>query len=316
MRHYQSHADDAPGQTDSTRKLARLKLPANLAGKAFLDIGCNEGFFCQVAAERHAARVVGIDSNEAAIDEARRRYTRETIAFLQQDWATLPPGPFDIVVWASAMHYELDPVAILRLIHGALDHDGLLVLECGVLSFPQKQMVYVVRHDGALWYPTGPFLESALLRAGFTFRKVSDEEITGLDPVPRVVYHCRKLWPTVMLISGASGAGKSSLAHITQSVATKRVSLDLFLYRVNKAAWAHTEFQKFVKTTYDHHNLKHLYDGIDAFGFTEEYATLVSWSVAATDELVVIEGYMTAAQTVALEKALSGRARVWTVDRA
>src|SRR5690606_23589355 len=46
-------------------------LPADLRGKSVLDIGCNAGFFAIEMKRRGAARVVGIDSDERYLAQAR-----------------------------------------------------------------------------------------------------------------------------------------------------------------------------------------------------------------------------------------------------
>ena len=54
-------------------KFARFAdaLPADLTGKTVLDIGCNAGFYSVEMARRGAARVVGIDSDDRYLEQAR-----------------------------------------------------------------------------------------------------------------------------------------------------------------------------------------------------------------------------------------------------
>src|SRR5438309_3021160 len=46
-------------------------IPADLTGKSVLDIGCNAGFYSLEMKRRGAARVVGIDSDESYLAQAR-----------------------------------------------------------------------------------------------------------------------------------------------------------------------------------------------------------------------------------------------------
>src|SRR3954452_9509649 len=46
-------------------------LPADLSGKSVLDIGCNAGFYSLEMKRRGAARVLGVDSDERYLDQAR-----------------------------------------------------------------------------------------------------------------------------------------------------------------------------------------------------------------------------------------------------
>src|SRR3954467_3756298 len=46
-------------------------IPADLSGQTVLDIGCNGGFYAIEMKRRGAARVVGIDSDEGYLAQAR-----------------------------------------------------------------------------------------------------------------------------------------------------------------------------------------------------------------------------------------------------
>lgn len=315
MTTHQSHEGEAPGQTDSSHKLSRLKMPEDLSGKRVLDIGCNEGFFSNAAATRGAASVIGIDMDERFLAEARRRYTRDNIEFRRQSWATLPDGPFDLVMWTSAMHYELDPASVLRSISDVLAPDGLLILECGVVQSSRLEFVYSVRHDGGLWYPTLPLIENILDDVGFAYRVVAQSELVGTDPVPRSVFHANNRLPTVLIVAGETKKGKTGLATLLKRSATKILELDYFVSRIATAKHAITPIQKLIKEAYDGSNLSRIYKSIDEHNLTDAYLTLVAASICASDRLVVIEGYMTDRQLELLEQKLAPRCRVWNVER-
>jgi ribosomal protein L11 methylase PrmA len=46
-------------------------VPEDLTGRTVLDIGCNAGFYAIEMKRRGAARVVGVDSDERYLDQAR-----------------------------------------------------------------------------------------------------------------------------------------------------------------------------------------------------------------------------------------------------
>lgn len=316
MTTHQTHENSPKGQTDSSYKLTRLKMPANLTGKTVLDIGCNEGFFCNQALQRNAEKVIGIDKDTRFLTEAKERYSDPRITYVNQGWDTLPEGLFDLILWTSAMHYELDPQKVLCNIADSLSPAGTFILECGVYTSPRKEMLYSLRHDGGLWYPTLPLIEDMLTKAGLSYRMVSQAEVVGTDPIPRVVFHCTRKVPTVMVMAGTTRTGKTSLASLLFPVATKVISLDQFVARIWGSKWVHTPLEKFIQETTTAHNLGGTYDGIDTNELTDAYITLLCKGIAATDELVVLEGYMTDKQREALLLKLKNRARVWIVDRA
>lgn len=311
---YQTHDPEAKGMSDSFLKLKRLRLPESLAGKSFLDIGCNEGFFCGMAASRGAKRVVGIDFIKASLDFARTRYPDPAIEWIHQTWEVLPQGPFDIILWSSAMHYEPDPARVLGEISRRLTPNGMLVLECGIVPGTAKEMVLVQRHSDARWYPTEDFLTNHLLQP-FAARRVAAPETTPGDPIPRSVFHCRRRQPMVLLLRGATHHGKSSLARQLTPAATKVIALDAFVYRIASAKFQHGALGSFIKANFKASDLTALYEGIDAAGLTKDYAATLANAVAGSDETVIIEGYMTDAQAAALTDTLIGRGVVWDATR-
>ncbi len=311
---YQTHSSDAKGMSDSFKKLERLRLPEKMTGKSFLDIGCNEGFFCGVAASRGAARVVGLDIAKPALDFARAVYTNSSITWLHQRWDDLPPGPFDVILWASGMHYEPDPARMLANIADRLAPNGLFVLECGISHGGTKEMVLVQRRADARWYPTEEFLTNHLLRH-FAHRRRAGAETTPGDPVPRSVFHCHRRQPLVLLVRGATHHGKSSLARQLAPSATKVIGLDIFAYRISVATNPHSTLVQYIKANFRGHDLTSLYEGIDNAGLTCEYAACIAEVVAPSDEGVIIEGYMTDAQAMTLTELLQGRAIVWDARR-
>jgi SAM-dependent methyltransferase len=207
---YQSF-DDVTGMVDSYAKLRAMHLPL-LVGRSFLDVGCNEGYYCGVALRAGASRVVGLDSFPLAIERARSRF--QTADFRLQSWDQLPDERFDVVMLASAMHYlESDEkiIGLLSRIRNCLKDDGLFILEAGISLEPGKELVKVDRPDGSVFYPTWTKLVNLVNQGGMVWRKVGDSE-PG-DKHPRVVMHCRKIQPVVMFVRGTSMSGKSYLAN-------------------------------------------------------------------------------------------------------
>ncbi len=112
MVQYQTFPE-VPGDSSTFEKLKALRLP-DLVGKRFLDVGCNEGFFCGYAKFAGATEAIGLDQSNMFIERAKRRFGN--VRFLQQSWDALPDGEFDCVLLASALHYAEDqPDLIARL---------------------------------------------------------------------------------------------------------------------------------------------------------------------------------------------------------
>ncbi len=311
---YQAHNEKDKSISDSNRKLARLKLPEDLAGKRVLDIGCNEGFFCAQAARR-GATAIGIDADKFAIEFATSLYgSNQNITFLHQKWDVLPKGPFDIVLWLSAMHYESDPAAVFERIKRELSPNGLLILECGV--FPADDIQFSIpmpRPYDVPLYPTQ--LALAKMLAGWTMREVAPSETTPGDQVPRRVIHCRPSTTTVLMITGKSGFGKSTLTSKIGRDATKIISLDRLVTAIAEGQVHVRPFEKFVKEKFEAWNLEPFYEAIDIDGYTDDYISLLMRLISPSDDLVIIEGYMTDQQKLLFKKRMGHVTRIWEASK-
>ncbi len=158
MAQYQSFPG-APGDSLTLDKLKALRLP-EMAGKSFLDVGCNEGFFCGFAKFQGATRVVGQDHSAGFVARAAARFPE--CEFHEGDWGTLPPGPFDIILLASALHYATDQEALIHRLVDMLSDNGVLILELGIVTSKASEWVSVQRGSDLRDFPTMPLLRELL----------------------------------------------------------------------------------------------------------------------------------------------------------
>jgi tRNA (mo5U34)-methyltransferase len=102
-------------------RLFESSIPANLAGKSVLDIGCNGGFYSIQMKHRGAARVVAVDSDAAYLAQARfaAEVTGTDIEFRQLDVynvATLGER-FDVVLFMGVLYHLRHPLLALDLLN-------------------------------------------------------------------------------------------------------------------------------------------------------------------------------------------------------
>jgi len=204
-----------PGDSDSQAKLLALHLPPDLTGKSFLDIGCNEGFFCLEAKRRGASKVVGLDSNQDAIQKAINRAKEEKleIEFIWSDWNFLPYEKFDYILFASSLHYVQNPIEFFDSLFNHLTDSGILILECGVVNSEiySPSVYWTPRINGSCFHARLDNLLHNWLRK-FCVRDIGASVMQGGDPVQREVFHCSKWKTSVIFILGDGGSGKSNLA--------------------------------------------------------------------------------------------------------
>ncbi|WP_315764500.1 TIGR04290 family methyltransferase [Sphingomonas sp. Y38-1Y] len=119
---------DYPG--DKFRRFA-ADLPADLTGKSVLDIGCNAGFYSVEMARRGAARVLGIDSDDRYLAQARLATDAlgfDTVEFAKcsvYDVASLGER-FDVVIFMGVLYHLRHPLLALDLIREHVAGDLML----------------------------------------------------------------------------------------------------------------------------------------------------------------------------------------------
>jgi SAM-dependent methyltransferase len=206
MAQYQSFPD-AVGDSRTLEKLKGLKLP-DLADRSFLDVGCNEGFFCGFAKFVGARRAVGLDHSELFIERARHRFP--DCEFFQQGWEQLPQGSFDVILLASALHYAEDQAALVHRLVERLSPDGVLILELGIVSSPDNAWVRVKRGIDERDFPTMDKLREVL--RGYAWKWMGRSVSQDGDPVARHVIHVSRRRPVAYLLMQPPAYGKSSIA--------------------------------------------------------------------------------------------------------
>lgn len=207
MAQYQSFPG-APGDSLTLDKLKKLRLP-EMEGRSFLDVGCNEGFFCGFAKFQGATRAVGQDHSPGFVARASARFP--DCEFHVSDWATLPEGPFDVILLASALHYAQDQAALLHRLVDMLTDDGVLIVELGIVTSKDSAWVPVQRGSDTREFPTMPLLRELL--KPYAWKWMGPSVNQSGDPVSRHVLHISKRRRTAYLLMHPPAYGKSSIAH-------------------------------------------------------------------------------------------------------
>ena len=120
-------------------------------GERVLDLGCGTGHLTARIAAAGAA-VVGIDSDPAMIDQARRGYP--DLHFEQQDARSFSfAEPFDAVFSNAVLHWIREPEAVIACVRRALKPGGRFYLQDVVFDTPLDRLEEVaenwVRHIAA-----------------------------------------------------------------------------------------------------------------------------------------------------------------------
>jgi tRNA (mo5U34)-methyltransferase len=185
-------------------------LPQDLSGKTVLDVGCNAGFYSIEMKRRGAARVVGIDSDERYLAQARfaadvlgadiefqNRSVYEVAGLRER---------FDIVIFMGVLYHLRHPLLALDLLYDTVVKDVLIFQsmqrgsadveplekdydfwQTDIFDKPTFPKMFFIEHRYSQdptnwWIPNRAGMEAMLRSAGF--------QITA-HPEPEV-YICRR----------------------------------------------------------------------------------------------------------------------------
>lgn len=121
----------------------RALLP-DVRGLNVTDLGCGYGWFCRWAREQGAATVLGIDSSEKMLDQARKSSTDPAIIYTKADLEKLelPQASFDLAYSSLAFHYIENLRGLLGNVYRALMPGASLI-------FSIEHPIYMTpRHPG------------------------------------------------------------------------------------------------------------------------------------------------------------------------
>ena len=298
---YQSFPD-AAGDSRTLDKLKALRLPG-LEERSFLDVGCNEGFFCGFAHFQGATRAVGVDRSPQFIARARARFP--ACEFHEQGWDRLPEGPFDVILLASALHYADDQPALVHALVERLSPDGTLVLELGIASSRKAEWTRVKRGIDEREFPSMPMLREML--AGYAWKWMGPSVPQDGDPVPRHVVHVSRRRPVVYLLMQPPGYGKSSLASgLFPRAVVPVVSGDqeIGLAAQGKGA-ASAALREAIAEDYSPFRLDRTIERIFERGLAEDLVSL--WLAQANGGDLALDAYVPASRHREIERLLEAR---------
>ena len=183
----------------------RNAIPQDLSGKTVLDIGCNAGFYSLEMKRRGAARVLGIDTDQHYLRQARfaAEVEQADVEYLNMavwDVADLRET-FDLVIFMGVLYHLRHPLLALDLIHEHVAKDMLLFQSMqrgsrdivdvepdyefnaaapfGEPGYPKMHFIeHSYSHDQTNWWvPNRACVEAMLRSSGFAIEAQPEEEV-------------------------------------------------------------------------------------------------------------------------------------------
>ena len=180
-------------------------LPPDLSGLTVLDIGCNGGFYSMEMKRRGAARVLGIDHDDAYLAQARFAAEVEGLDIEFRRMSVYDVGAigetFDIVFFIGVLYHLRHPLLALDLIHDHVARDTLVfqsmqrgsreVMQVApdydfweeeIFDDPAYPKLHFIErsysHDQTNWWTPNRACTEAMLRAsGFEIESRPEEEV-------------------------------------------------------------------------------------------------------------------------------------------
>jgi tRNA (mo5U34)-methyltransferase len=187
-------------------------IPNDLSGRTVLDMGCNGGFYALEMKRRGAARVVGIDSDEGYLRQAR--FAAE-IAGADIEFANLSVYDvgalgerFDVVLFLGVLYHLRHPLLALDLIREHVVKDLFVCqsmqrgdpgeeaieqdypfAETEIFDRPSFPRLHFIEHryakdDTNWWVPNRACTRAMLRSAGFLIEANPEEEVFVCRPGP------------------------------------------------------------------------------------------------------------------------------------
>jgi tRNA (mo5U34)-methyltransferase len=181
-------------------------VPEDLTGKSVLDIGCNAGFYSIEMKKRGAARVVGVDSDEVYLNQAR--FAAEVSGYPDIEFRNLSVyeigklgEKFDLVIFMGVLYHLRHPLLALDTLYDTVVGDLLLFqsMQRGTKEVAQLEENYPFWEEGVFdqegyplmyfverryagdptnwWIPNRAAVEAMLRSAGFVIEAHPEDEV-------------------------------------------------------------------------------------------------------------------------------------------
>ena len=219
--------------------LNSIGFPKSFSNLNVLDVGCGEGVLCEEAWKR-GGNVTGIDLDSASINRAR--IINGEINYICGNWWNVPEEKYDVILCLNCLQYEKEPEMWIEYLCRHLSECGMLILECSVVTDTKDSYwIHFPSNEVALChYPTRDLLMQILSRIKIAKRYLGSyrDLASGRDITTYAVFLCCRRKPTIILLEGNGGIGKTNLAEtLEKKDSVYHFSLDAWLLYIKSSVY-------------------------------------------------------------------------------
>ncbi|SHK28106.1 Methyltransferase domain-containing protein [Clostridium cavendishii DSM 21758] len=152
------------------------KMIPELEDKKVLDLGCGFGWHCKYCIENKAKLVVGVDSSERMLEEAKKTNTDVSIDYIKSEIEHIefPRNYFDVVISSLVFHYIENFNDICKKVYECMVPGGdfIFSVEHPIFTAYGNQEWYCDELGNRVHWPVDRYFDEGIRKANFLGKEV------------------------------------------------------------------------------------------------------------------------------------------------
>ena len=153
------------------------KMLPSLEGKRVLDLGCGFGWHCKYAIENNAIEVIGVDSSERMLEQAKKINGSPAIEYIKESIENieLKEEHFDVVISSLVLHYVRNFKEVCTKVYNCITYGGEFIfsVEHPIFTSQGKQEWHYDEFGNRVHWPVDSYFNEERRESIFLGEKVT-----------------------------------------------------------------------------------------------------------------------------------------------